>query len=231
MINRFKKWRPLYGLYVLIYLPWFFFLEKVITDATPNMHIVDIAFDHAIPFCEYFIIPYYFWFVYIVGACLFMMIYATDKEFIRMALSLIIGMSVCLIICMVYPNGLNLRPDTLPDNIFGTLVASLYAVDTPYNVFPSIHVYNSVVIHIALNKCEALRNHKAIRICSLVVCVLICLSTMFLKQHSITDVIGGCAFAGIMYVLLYVVNYSRFRKGASDEMCDTKSCEAIESNE
>lgn len=231
MVNHFKKWRPLFGLYVLIYLPWFFFLEKVITDATPNMHIVDIAIDQAIPFCEYFIIPYDFWFIYIVGSCLFLMIFATDKEYIQMALSLIIGMSVCLIICMIYPNGLNLRPDTLPDNIFGSFVASLYAIDTPYNVFPSIHVYNSVVIHIALNKCEALRDHKAIRTCSLIVCILICLSTMFLKQHSVTDVIGGLAFGGIMYVLLYVVNYSRFRKGASDEICDTKSCEAIESNE
>lgn len=215
MTNHFKKWRPLYGLYILIYLPWFFTLEKLITEDTTNIHIIDTALDHVLPFCEYFIIPYYIWFAYIVAACVFLMIYGTDKEFIHMALSLIIGMSVCLIICMIYPNGVNLRPDTAPDNFFGRIAASLWLVDTPYNVFPSIHVYNSIVIHVALNKCEALRNHKAIRVCSLILCIAICLSTMFLKQHSIIDVIGGCTLSFIMYALIYSVDYSRFYKSAS----------------
>jgi membrane-associated phospholipid phosphatase len=216
MTVHFKKWRPLFGLYVLIYLPWFFYLERTITADTPDMHMVDLAFDHAIPFCEYFVIPYYFWFVYVVGTCIFLMIYGTNGEFIRMALSLIIGMSVCLFICMIYPNGLELRPDTIPDNFCGKLVASLYAVDTSFNVFPSIHVYNSIVVHIALYRCEALREHRIIRISSLVVCILICLSTMFLKQHSVTDVFGACVLSFAMYLVLYVADYGRLRREQSE---------------
>ena len=91
---QFKKWRPLYGLYVFIYLPWFFALERVFTGDHPRMHLIDTAFDQSIPFCEYFIIPYYFWFIYIVAGCLFFMIYASDREYIQLALSLIIGMSL-----------------------------------------------------------------------------------------------------------------------------------------
>ena len=91
-----------------------------------------------------------------------MVLKADNKEFIRFALSLIIGMSVSMFICMIYPNGLTLRPDNIPDNIFGKLVAVLYATDTTTNVFPSIHVYNSIAVHTALSKCKALKEHKYI---------------------------------------------------------------------
>lgn len=87
-----------------------------------------------------------------------MVLKADNKEFIRFALSLIIGMSVSMFICMIYPNGLTLRPDNIPDNIFGKLVAVLYATDTTTNVFPSIHVYNSIAVHTALSKCEHLKS-------------------------------------------------------------------------
>lgn len=95
-----------------------------------------------------------------MASCVIMVLKADNQEFIRFALSLIIGMSLCMVICMVYPNGLTLRPDTLPDNVFGRLVAGLYATDTPTNVFPSIHVYNSIAVHTALSKCKALKITK-----------------------------------------------------------------------
>lgn len=210
----FKKlWRPLCGLYVLIYLPWFFTLEHFITLDSPNMHILNTALDDAIPFIEWFIIPYILWFFYVVGACIFMLFKATDREFIRFAASLIIGMSTAMFICMIYPNGLTLRPEHISDSFFGKIIQGLYATDTSTNVFPSIHVYNSLAVHIALYKCQALKNRKWIRLSSLVLCILICLSTMFLKQHSIVDVIGGFALMGILYVLIYMTDYSRiFRK-------------------
>lgn len=206
-----NSWRILFGLYVVIYLPWFFYLEREITLDTPGINIIETSLDHAIPFCEYFIVPYILWFFYIAAACVYMVWSSSDKEFLRFALSLIIGMSLALTICMIYPNGLTLRPDYIPDNFFGKIVAGLYATDTSTNVFPSIHVYNSLAVHIALNKCEALKKHKIIRCCSLILCILICLSTVFLKQHSVLDVVGGFALMGVMYVLCYVVDYRKIK--------------------
>ena len=142
--------RCLYGLYVFIYLPWFFTLEHFIQPDMPGIHILNKA---------------------------------SDKEFVQFALSLIIGMSLALTICMIYPNGLTLRPSYIPDNICGKIVKGLYKTDTSTNVFPSIHVYNSLAVHIALAKCEALKNKPAVRYASLVLCILICMSTIFLKQH------------------------------------------------
>ncbi|MDO5403728.1 MAG: phosphatase PAP2 family protein [Eubacteriales bacterium] len=210
-MNTLKKnsWRILFGLYVFIYLPWFFYLEKTITLESPGIHIINFQLDNAVPFCEYFIIPYILWFFYIAASCVYMVIKSSNSEFLRFALSLIVGMSLALTICMLYPNGITLRPDSIPDNFFGRIVAGLYATDTSTNVFPSIHVYNSLAVHIALNKCEALKKHYVIRYSSLILCILICLSTVFLKQHSIIDAVGGIALMLVMYLLVYVVDYRK----------------------
>ena len=207
MMKTFKKiwWRLLFELYAFIYLPWFFYLEHKITMDYPGIHILNGTIDSYIPFLEIFIIPYLLWFVYIAASCIYMVLKADNKEFIRFALSLIIGMSVSMFICMIYPNGLTLRPDNIPDNIFGKLVAVLYATDTTTNVFPSIHVYNSIAVHTALSKCKALKEHKYIVNASLILCILICLSTIFLKQHSVYDVIGGIVLMAFMYFMLYIL--------------------------
>ena len=149
----------------------------------PGIHIINGSIDDMIPFCEIFANPYFLWFV-----CKLLPVYscskANNQEFISFALSLIIGMSVCMIICMIYPNGLTLRPESTSDTILGKMVASLYKTDTPTNVFPSIHVYNSIAVHVALVKCTALKNHKPVKNASYF-CMLICMSTVFLKQHSV----------------------------------------------
>lgn len=183
----------------------------------PNLHIINGPLDDMIPFCEVFIIPYFLWFAYIVASCVIMVLKADNQEFIRFALSLIIGMSLCMVICMVYPNGLTLRPDTLPDNAFGRLVAGLYATDTPTNVFPSIHVYNSIAVHTALSKCKALKNHKGLLTGSLILCILICMSTVFLKQHSLYDVGGAFVLMGVMYYVLYILPERRAQRQAENE--------------
>ena len=40
-----KNWRWLCALYVFIYLPWFFYLERTITMSHPDMHIMNGVID------------------------------------------------------------------------------------------------------------------------------------------------------------------------------------------
>lgn len=222
-----KHWRILCAGYVLIYLPWFFILEHINTLDSPRMHIINVPLDSKIPFCEYFIIPYVLWFLYIVVGCLYMYLKADDREFAQIAVSLIAGMSICMVICMIYPNGITLRPDYIPDNLCGRIVAGLYVTDTSTNVFPSIHCYNSLAIHIALCKCKAMKNtkhHKIILSFSFVLCIAIILSTMFLKQHSVVDVMGAFILMAVMYVVVYVIDWkkitSRRKAKASAEVTE-----------
>lgn len=198
-------------LYTFIYLPWFAYLEKTVTTHFYEIHS---KIDDYIPFIEYFIVPYLLWFAYmLIGG--FFVFFTDKKEFYRMAAFGITGMTLFLIICTVFPNGLHLRPTTfVRDNIFVDMVKMLYATDTPTNVLPSIHVYNSITIAIAVGRSKVLENKRWIKIASYSMAVLIVLSTMFLKQHSITDVICAFAIAAVAYRVVYAPATTKVHKVA-----------------
>lgn len=187
-------------LYAFIYFPWFFYLEKHITR---GYHIIYTDIDKKIPFIEYFIIPYLLWFAFISVTVLYF--FFTDKsDFYRVTAFMIVGMTLFLIISTVYPNGQILRPRTFErDNIFVTLVKQLYQVDTPTNIFPSIHVYNAIGAALAIRNSVHLKNNKFVQHGSFVLAALIILSTIFLKQHSVIDVVG----AGILAIPVYHFTY------------------------
>ena len=106
-----------------------------------------------------------------------------------------------------YPNGHYLRPATFAhNNIFVHLVKWLYATDTATNLFPSIHVYNSIAVNMAVWHCDNFKNKKVIRYGSAILMVSIILSTMFLKQHSVFDVVTGILLAIFIYTLVYANN-------------------------
>lgn len=197
----FQKYRHAWVfLYALIYFPWFFYLEKHVTK---GFHIIETAIDSKIPFIEYFIIPYMLWFAFMVITA-FYFFFRDKTDFYRMAAFMIIGMTTFLILSTIYPNGQVLRPKVFArDNIFVDMVKYLYKTDTPTNIFPSIHVYNSIGVFIAIRKSELLREKKLIQSGALLLTVLIILSTVFLKQHSIIDVIGAIVLAIPAYYFAY----------------------------
>ena len=200
--------------YAFIYLPWFMYLEKTVTS---NYHIMYIALDDLIPFNEYFIIPYLLWFFYVAGAIGFF--FLTDvKSYYKLCTMLFTGMTISLMICTVFPNGTDFRPVIDPSkNIFAKTVSYLYAADTCTNVFPSIHVYNSICVHLAVIRTERLRKHHLVKTASFVLMVSICLATVFLKQHSAFDGFGAMAMAYIMYYFVYAGSYEPSRKKVSEK--------------
>ena len=115
-----------------------------------------------------------------------------------------IGMTVFLLISYVYPNGLAIRPEHLTgESVFIKLSRYVYSVDTSTNVLPSIHVFNSIGIYLAVKDSDNLRKKKGIRYASLTITVLIILSSMFVKQHSVVDVIAGLLLSCVASNLIY----------------------------
>lgn len=187
-------------LYFLIYLPWFGHLEKTVTT---HFHVIHVALDDYIPFCEYFIIPYFMWFGYIAWGIGYFYLKNKD-EYFRLCTVLFTGMTIFLIISTIYPNGHYLRPTTFErDNIFVHMVQWLYSTDTATNLFPSIHVYNSIAVNMAVWHADNFKKNRLLRFGSAALMVMIILSTMFLKQHSVFDVITGIIMAVFMYTLVY----------------------------
>jgi membrane-associated phospholipid phosphatase len=194
--------------YFFIYITWFMYLERTITK---KFYPVYSKLDDFIPFNEVFIIPYLLWFAYIFITVAYFL-FTSKHEFYKLCANLFIGMTICLIIYTIWPNGHYLRVDINSlgrDNIFLTLLSRIYDVDTSTNVFPSIHVFNSVAAFIAINKNERLRKLSWVRPAAFILTVLICMSTVFLKQHSVLDIFGGLALNLFMYAMVYIPSWSK----------------------
>ena len=89
--------------------------------------LIHTRFDDLIPFSEYFVIPYFIWFLYIPVVVLFFL-FNSKKEFFKLCQILFIGMSACLLICTLWPNAQPLRVDlSSHHNVFASIVAGLYS--------------------------------------------------------------------------------------------------------
>ena len=204
MIQFVKKYK--HGLvilaYAIVYLIFFEYLER---QPVRGFHVIDTVFDNSIPFCEYFIVPYLLWFPYqVITVLYFIFCNKNKKEYYQLIFNMMMGMTVFLIVSYVYPNAQHLRPTEFPrDNIFTSAVKWLYSTDTPTNILPSIHVFNSLAIHMSLTNCEVLRDKKLVKAASLTLTSLIIMSTMFLKQHSVIDVCMGATLALFGFLVFY----------------------------
>lgn len=205
-----KKYRHAWVLlYAFIYMPWFAYLERTVTT---NYYPIRSPLDAYIPFVEYFIVPYLLWFAFIIVFAGYFF-FTDTKEFYRLAAFLIAGMTAFLIICTIFPNGQNLRPVVFArDNVFVDMVKQLYAADTPTNVLPSIHVFNSLGISFAVAHSDALKKKKWIQYGVYILAGLIIISTVCLKQHSVTDVFAAMAMACVIYPFVYVAEGSKAPK-------------------
>lgn len=186
--------------YFIVYMCWFNYLEHRIAS---RYTIIHMNIDDRIPFCEFFIIPYIIWFGYIA----FMVIYlffTNKKQYYQLGMFLATGMTVFLIISTLFPNLHHLRPYVMPrDNIFSDMVRNLYRIDTSANLWPSIHVYNSLGIYFAAVHNEKIGQNKILKNIFLIISTLIILSTVFLKQHSMFDVMTAFIMSAIVYVVVY----------------------------
>lgn len=189
---------PLF-IYAIIYLKWFAYIENI----NPlHYTVIHTNLDDQIPFLEIFIIPYLFWFIYVSATVLYFLFKNDKEDYFKLTAFLITGMTLFLFISTFFPNIQYLRPSTMPrDNIFTRLVVMIYNSDTPTNLWPSIHCYNSIGAAIAIYKSN--RFSKAFKNVSTGVAISIILSTMFVKQHSVFDVTTAFICAIVAYVVFY----------------------------
>lgn len=127
------------------------------------------------------------------------------KEYYQLMITLGIGMTLFLVISLVFPNGQDLRPVLSGNSIFIQAVQFIYHTDTPTNVLPSIHVFNSLTCCMAILQNKRKHFKKTTDIAVVLLTILIIMSTMLLKQHSVVDV----ALAILMYTACYRIVYGK----------------------
>ena len=167
----------------VIYLILFYLTETFIPVG--RCHVVHCFLDDLIPFLPVFVIPYVFWYFLIILSLIYFGLY--DPAGFRKLMKFIIVTQAGAMLCYVlYPTQQELRPLFFPQTtVFTKLVALIYSLDTNTGVCPSLHVAISIGIASAwLKNKDAGKPWKAfIVLCAL----LICLSTVFIKQHSAID--------------------------------------------
>ena len=191
----------LYLLYWPIYGLFFLFVERFYQPSV--WHSVSCSLDAKIPFNEWFVIPYIFWFVFLIGMLAYTALYDIEG-FKKMSRFMMITYTATIIIYLIYPNFQELRPTSFErDNLLTRFIAFIYVFDTNTNVCPSLHVVGSMAAMIAgLN---SPRFQKAgWRIYFVVTAILTSISTVFLKQHSAVDVLAALPLCLMAYIICYL---------------------------
>lgn len=200
------KWALFIAAFGVFYLLSFVKLER----RNVPVNIIHTKIDEWIPFCEYFVIPYLFWFIYLVITAIYFFFVCKDKkETKRIICTYCTGMTVFIVVSALYPNGHDLRPELQGTGIFIECVKLIYRLDTSTNILPSMHVFATVASTIGFLRQKKLGKYKGFVPCIWICCISIILSTVFLKQHSIVDVVMALLLNCICYILFYKIDYEK----------------------
>lgn len=187
-------------LYFPIYLLAFFALEHSITTSYWVSYFP--ALDDIIPFVPCFVIPYYLWYPFIFIPGIYFL-FRDVPAFKRYMYNVILGYSISLLVCALFPNGQNLRPTSFQtDTLFTRMVRAIYSVDTNTNVLPSMHVVGTLAVVSAIMHNPKTKN-TLLRASVILLALLICASTVFIKQHSILDIFAGVLVSMLAHLLVY----------------------------
>ncbi len=195
LMNKYK-FPIILSLIAVIYQAIFYYFAKF-TPIEP--HIIGSEIDSLIPFLPVFIVPYILWYLFlIVVPCI---LYEQDRNtFYWYLVTNFLVDTVATIIFILYPT-LLIRPDLSINGIFTWLISIIYWGDTPaLNCFPSIHCASCFVSIFIMIKSNKIKSQH--RFTTSIFAALIILSTLFIKQHAVIDVVGAFVLAFIMLVLV-----------------------------
>ena len=156
MIRKLKTYRHAlwFLLYSVLYMTAFSAVEKA---GHVHYHVIHTWLDEQIPFCRFFVVPYFLWFGFIGAAVTWFVMCCKNKdEYYKLITMLMMGMTI---------------------------------------------LYNSMAVCYAVNANAALRRKKWVIAGTDTLTLLIVLSTMFLKQHSIIDVTTGMVMSVVLQVI------------------------------
>lgn len=174
----------------------------IVAKLTPlDYHIVNISFDQKIPFIKYFVYSYILWYV---GLFLVPYLYSKNEEkFYKIYIkSVFLAIIIAFICYVLYPTTLT-RSSVEVTDLSTYLVNLIYELDTPaINCFPSMHCLTSF-LHIFITP-QVKGIKKSVKTIIIIHATLVILSTLFIKQHVIVDVIGSFVLGIMTYTLSYI---------------------------
>lgn len=161
-----------------------------------------LPFDRAVPvipwFTAIYLGCYLFWVVN------YILIARQGREHCyRFVTADILSRLICCAFYLLLPTT-NVRPELVGTDFWTQALRLVYTIDSPVNLFPSIHCLVSWFCYIGIRGRRSVP--KWYRVFSCVFAILVCISTQVTKQHYIVDVFGGILVAEGTYYLAFHTN-------------------------
>lgn len=158
---------------------------------------LSISLDSKIPFVPWFVIFYVI--AYAQWAWnYFFHARAGREEFYHIIITDLMAKMVCLIFFTVMPTVM-VRPEITGNTLWDWGLKIIYFVDTPTNLFPSVHCLAS---WLAFRASLLMKNMpKWYPVCQLIISLLVFASTVLIKQHLFLDTISGVLLVEICWFI------------------------------
>jgi len=180
-------------------LGWMYALTNNIENQ--EVYSLAMAADEAIPYLKWFALPYSVWIFYIY-VCLFYFFKKDITVYYRNLMTYAICALLCYLIYSVFQTTVA-RPPVIGDDPFSWLMRYIYNRDQPYNCFPSIHCFSSYMVMRAIWT-SSFRNKWNLTLIT-GMSSLIIMSTLFVKQHVIMDVLGAIFVVEVVTAAIILV--------------------------
>lgn len=160
----------------------FFLLERGVTPR----YVLATALDARIPFIAWSWFVYVAFFPFVIALAA----YARPSAFAAFKEAVLIAFVLGVVCFLLFPEAVP-RPDVaeIGNAFVRHRLARMWQLDLAANGFPSLHVAVTCLA------CRMLTDRR--RIVAASIGLLICVSTLTLKQHTVADVLGGVALAMI----------------------------------
>ncbi|MGH4137513.1 phosphatase PAP2 family protein [Clostridium sp.] len=191
-MKKFKK-----GLIALCFMASIIFsiiLYKFLNNGGGCINSLVTNADKSIPFLKIFILPYISWYGYVAIGLIYLCM-KNRRNYYNSLISLNLGIFICYIIYVVFQTTVP-RPMVTGADVLSKLVNMIYKNDNPFNCFPSMHVTTTYIIMKGINHTE---KNIITGIIFNIIGVLIIVSTQFIKQHVILDLVFAVILSEVIF--------------------------------
>lgn len=144
----------------------------------------------------------------------------------RLAAADTVAKLLCLIFFLAVPTT-NVRPEVEGTGLIPFFMRAIYALDTPTNLFPSIHCFVAWMGTRYMLQCKNLRHKALTRALCVIGSLLVFASTLYTKQHVLLDVIGGVAVAEVGYLAARFTKLPALIGKLNDRFLKTPLCKIL----
>lgn len=159
--------------------------------------------DQKIPFIIPFIFVYVLLYVFVP---LPYFLVKDDSLFRTTAKAYLSAFTVIYLFFLFLPGKMAL-PTIPPDGIASWLLAFIRSAEHPHNLLPSVHVTMSMLSALACTHYKRIYG-----IIVLPLAVLIAISTIFVKQHYVLDIVAGAVLAFVIYYYFFIIKQEPAKK-------------------